>query len=430
MRVSLAYGKHGLQVDLPADRTTVIEPRFVPGLDDEQGSIAEALRSPIACSPLASLVTPQDTVVIVFPDQTRAMPNERVLPPILRELAHVPDGQITLLNATGLHRENTPAELEHMLGASIANRYRVINHRGFADDELTCLGPTPSGGEAWLNKTYLAASKRIITGFIEPHFFAGFSGGPKMVCPGVGGHRTIMHAHSAPFVGHPLATWGITHGNPIHDEIRFVAALAPPTLSVSVTLNKLHQVTGVFAGDMFASHDRGCAFVKETAMQPVGEPYDIVISTNSGYPLDLNLYQTVKGMSAAAQIVRPGGVIIMAAECSQGFPNGSQFQRQLASAPSMASALHSIEHTTTTVPDQWQVQVQAIVQRTARVYLHTDGLTDANVRQAHLIPTASIEETVDQLLREMGPATRIAVLPQGPQTIPYIHKQRVAVGAK
>jgi nickel-dependent lactate racemase len=420
MLVTLAYGRDGLAVDFPDDRTTVIEPEFVPGLPDERVALDAALAAPTGTAPLRSLVAADDSVVIVFPDITRAMPNERVLPVLLNQLAHVPPAQITLLNATGLHRENTPAELERMLGRAITERYRVINHRGYAPADLVQLGRTSFGGDVWLNRHYVEAKKRIVTGFIEPHFFAGFSGGPKMVCPGVAGSATILHAHSAAMIGHAKATWGITEGNPIHDEIREAAAMAPPHFSLSVTLNKRHDITNVFAGEVFATHRAGCAYVKATAMQPVGQPFDIVVSTNSGYPLDLNLYQTVKGMAAAAQIVRPGGAIIMASECSQGVPAGSHYEQLLALERTPAGLLHRIESPGFHRPEQWQVQVQAIIQARARVYMKADGLTPEEIGAAHLIPCSDIAQTVADLLRAFGPAARVAVLPQGPQTIPYV----------
>lgn len=429
MQVTLAYGHAGLPVEFPEDRTTVIEPEFVPGLADEPQALRAALARPVGTSPLRDLVRPDDTVVVVFPDMTRAMPNKRVLPVLLEALAHVPSNRITLLNATGLHRENTPAELEQMLGAEIVRRYRVVNHHGYAEQELVKLGRTSFGAEVWLNAEYVRASKRIVTGFIEPHFFAGFSGGPKMVCPGVAGSTTILHAHNAAMVGHRKATWGITEGNPIHDEIREAAALAPPDFSLSVTLNKRHDITNVFAGEVFATHRAGCAYVKATAMQAVAQPFDIVVSTNSGFPLDLNLYQTVKGMAAAAVIVRQGGAIVMAAECSQGVPAGSHFQQVLALEQTPAALLQRIESPSFHQPEQWQVQVQAIIQAKARVYLKAGGLTDDDIRAAHLIPCHNISETVSALLQEYGPSARVAVLPQGPQTIPYLERDnaRLAV---
>lgn len=420
MQVTLAYGRQGLPVELPDASTTVIEPEFLPGLPDERAALAAALARPTGTPPLRELVRADDSVVIVFPDQTRAMPNARVLPVLLAALAHVPDERITLLNATGLHRPNTPEELEQMLGREIVSRFRVVNHHGYARDELVQVGHTSFGAEAWLNAEYVAAGKRIVTGFIEPHFFAGFSGGPKMVCPGVAGSPTVLHAHSAAMIGHEMATWGITEGNPIHDEIREVAAMAPPHFSLSVTLNKRHEITNVFAGEVFQTHREGCAFVKGTAMRPVERPFDIVVSTNSGYPLDLNLYQTVKGMSAAAQIVRPGGAIVMAAECSQGVPPASHFERLLALEAGPAELLRRIESPGFQEPEQWQVQVQAIIQARARVYLKADGLSATAIRAAHLLPTESVERTVRELLAEYGPDARVAVLPQGPQTIPYL----------
>ena len=250
-----------------------------------------------------------------------------------------------------------------------------------------------------------------------------------MVCPGVAGSTTVLHAHNATMIGHPRATWGITEGNPIHDEIREAAAMAPPHFSLSVTLNKRHEITEVFAGEVFATHRDGCAYVKATAMRPVAAPFDIVVSTNSGYPLDLNLYQAVKGMAAAAAIVRPGGAIIMAAECRQGVPAGSHYQRLLAMESSPAALLRRIESPGFHQPEQWQVQVQAMIQAKARVYLKASGVSEQEVRAAHLLSCADIGTTVAALLAEFGPAARIAVLPQGPQTIPYLEAGAVRVPA-
>jgi nickel-dependent lactate racemase len=420
MRVKLAYGRSGLEVSLPDERTTVIEPAYLPGLPDEAAALRRALRQPIASPPLAERVKPTDSVVIVFCDITRPMPTRRVLPVILGELGHVPAGNITLLNATGTHRANTQAELAEMLGPEIVGRYRVVNHDARAQETLEYVGRTPRGGPVWLDRAYLAASIRIVTGFIEPHFFAGFSGGPKLVAPGVAGLETVMHLHSAPLIADPRATWGITLGNPIHDEIRAIARLAPPTFALDVALNKEHRITAVWAGDVFASHPQGCEFVKRTAMQPVPAPFDVVLTTNGGYPLDQNLYQAVKGMSAAALVVRQGGAILCAAECRDGLPEHGNYKDLLHSSRSPAEMLARIQTPGFSVPDQWEAQIQAQIQLKARVLLKNGYLSPDQVRAAHLEPVDDVEQAVARLLAEYGPSARLCVLPQGPQTIPYV----------
>jgi nickel-dependent lactate racemase len=261
---------------------------------------------------------------------------------------------------------------------------------------------------------------KILTGFIEPHFFAGFSGNGKAAMPGMAGQRTVLGNHDAGMIAHPMSTWGITTGNPIWEEIHEIALQIGRVFLVNVTLNKDHQVTGVFTGDLTGSHAAGCAFVRETAMVRVPHRYEIVIATNSGYPLDLNLYQCVKGMRAAAQVVREGGAILIAADCWDGIPDHGLYGRLLREAKSPQDLLERICTPGFLKQDQWQAQIQAQIQLKAEVYVRSDNLTDEQIRSALLKPCSTIEGTVAGLLAEYGPNARICVLPEGPQTVPYI----------
>ena len=420
MLVKLAYGRGGLAVDLPDDRTTVIEPTYVPGLPDESEALRTALRSPINKPALHSLVRADQRVAISVCDITRPMPSSRVLPILLEELAHVPAKQIVIIVATGTHRANTPEELERILGSEITGKYEVINHSAFDDQVLKQVGQTSDGVPIWLNRCWIESDVRITTGFVEPHFFAGFSGGPKMVAPGLGGFKTIIELHGARLIGDPNATWGMTEGNPIHDAIREIARHSGVDFSVDVTINRDHQITGVYAGELFAAHKVACEFARKTAMRAVPEAFDVVITTNSGYPLDLNLYQAVKGMSAAARVVRQGGSIICAAECSEGIPEQGEYKKILASANSPAELLEMINSPGYACHDQWQVQLQAQIQLRAKVYLKSSYLKPEQVRAAHLDPIEDIEKTVETALGEYGDQARLCALPQGPQTIPYL----------
>ena len=410
-------------VDLPDDNVTVVEPRFVPGLDDEAGHIRQALRQPLGARPLRELVKQGDSVAIVFSDLTRPMPNDRVLPVLLEELSHIPTEDFVLINALGTHRHNTPEELKGMLGESIVSRYRIVQHDCMDTGNLANLGQTRFGHEVWLNRTYLDAKVKILTGFIEPHFFAGFSGGPKAVLPGVAGERTILGNHSAPMIGHPETNWGVTEGNPVWEEIREVAERTRPAFLLNVTLNKHKAITGVFAGDMLQAYRHGTAFIRGHAMVNVPAPFDIVITTNAGYPLDLNLYQVVKGMSAAAQIVKQGGAIIAAAECWDGIPDHGEYKNLLHRAHSPQEMLDIVSQPGFLLRDQWEAQIQAQIQLKADVYLKSSHLSDEETRKALLIPCHSIEETVAELRRRYGPAASICVLPEGPQTIPVLAVQ-------
>ena len=420
MQVHIAYGKTGLQVDLPEDRTTVIEPTFVPGLPDEPGALRNALRNPIGTPPLRRLVSSRQTVAISVCDITRPMPSARVLPVLLDELSHIPSKQIIILVATGTHRANSPEELEAMLGREVVGGYRVVNHNGFDGGQLKGAGETSEGIPIWLNRHWLESDVRITTGFAEPHFFAGFSGGPKMVAPGLAGLDTIMGLHSATLIGHPNATWGITEGNPIHDSIREIASRTGVDFSVDVTINRDHRITSVYAGELTAVHRAACHDARLSAMHAVDGPFDVVVTSNSGYPLDLNLYQAVKGMSAAAQIVREGGAIVCAAECSDGIPEHGEYRKILASRDSPERLLEMIGSPGYNHHDQWQVQLQAQIQLKARVLLKSSYLDPDEVRAAHLEPVGDVQEAVQRCLQEYGQGARVCALPQGPQTIPYI----------
>ena len=420
MRVRLAYGERGLDVDFPAG-TTIVEPAHVPGVPDEAAALVEALRRPSFGPPLAALVRPGQRVVVVHSDLTRPVPNDRLLPPILAELeaAGIRRADITLLNATGLHRPNTPDELAWMLGAAVLRDYRVVNHVASDVERHVYLGQTPHGNEVWLDREYVEADVRILTGFIEPHFFAGFSGGAKSILPGVAAERTVLRNHDAEHLGSPHATWGVTNGNPVFEDGRAAARLVPASFIVNVTLNKEKRITGVFSGELESAHDAGCEFARASAMRPVERPFDVVVTTNSGYPLDLNLYQAVKGMSAAAQIVREGGAIVIAAECREGIGH-PHFQEILRMASTPAGLLEVIYQPGFLKVDQWEAQMLANVLRRAPVYVYADGLSPEEARLAQLIPTEDVGRTVREAAARLGADARIGVLPQGPLTIPYL----------
>jgi len=408
-------------VDLP-DNTDVVTSRFVPGLPDEVKAIRHALRHPVESPPLAEKVKPGDKVAVVHSDITRATPNDRILPVLLAELeaAGIARGDITLLNALGTHRRQTEAELRTMLGDQIVESYRCLQHDAWDDANLVSLGETSLGHPVRVNRHYLKADVRILTGFIEPHLFAGFSGGPKAVLPGLSGAESVLTNHGRDMIAHPQATWGITEGNPIWEEMREMALRTDPTFLLNVALNAQGEITSVFAGDMLAAHAAGCAFVRESAMVAVDEPYDIVITTNSGYPLDQNLYQSVKGMSAAAQIVRQGGSIIIAAACEDGVPDHGRYAALLAEAGSPQGILDMLARPGFAEQDQWQIQIQAQIQLHADVYVYSDGLTDEQIERALFTPCRDIEGTVAQLQRKYGPDARICAMPEGPQTIGYL----------
>ena len=418
MKVNLAYGSGHLPIEVPDDRTTVIEPAHIDGLADEKAAVLDALQNPIGSQPLLERISPDAKICIAFTDITRATPNDRIIPWLLEHLGG-PNDNITLLNQLGTHRPNTREELETMLTPEVVANYRVLNHEPENPEALVQVGTTADGTPALLNRHIVEADLRIITGFIEPHFFAGFSGGVKGIMPGCAGLETVMSNHGAKNIGDPQATFGVTVGNPLWEELRDIALKTGPSFLLNVTLNEQRDITNVFAGDIIEAHKTGCVFVKKSAMQPVDQPFDIVVTTNSGYPLDLNLYQGVKGMSAGARVLKEGGTLILAAECREGVPDGSPLDDLLRSADSIEEILAMLSTPGFVRPEQWQAQIQALVQRRAEVLVCCE-LDDATLRACHLAPCADINAEVAKRLAKLGADARVAVLPQGPLTIPYL----------
>ena len=413
MRVPLAYGRHGTTVEVP-DRAEIVVPVEVPGLEDEATAVTDALRRPLAGPPLGEMLGRTRRVAVVFPDLTRPMPNRTVLPPLLAELARagVPDDRITLLCATGTHRQASAAEMEELVGADVVARYTLVDHDATSDEHMR-VGEV-DGTPVLLQREYVEADVRILTGFVEPHFFAGFSGGPKGVCPGLAATETILEAHHPRRIADARATFVTRAGNPVHDFVRAATALAPPDLSLDVAINRARRVTAVFAGPLPDAHDAACAYVQSSAVREVGAPFDLVVSTNGGYPLDRNLYQAVKGMAAAERIVRDAGIVVMAAACEDGVPAGGAFARLVGGAATPAQLAGTRGGPEL---DRWQAQVLGRVLSRAEVHFHGAGLERAEIEDAFLVPAPDLDGAVAAALGRLGPAARVAVIPEGPLTV-------------
>lgn len=419
MKVHLQYGRDGLEVDIPAANVRVIEPGFVDGLPDEAGAFTEAVRRPIGARPLREIVGAGERVAVVIPDITRPLPTDRLLRWLREELAHVPDGRIAVINGTGSHRANTPEELAAMVGPDLSRRLRVVNHDAHDPSTMLPAGKTRDGRTVFLARDYVEADRRIALGFIEPHFMAGFSGGYKGIFPAVADIDSIMHYHRAAVIGDPRSTWGVIEGNPTQEQIREGGALVPLDFLVNVTQNRKRQITRFFCGDPTAAHAAGCAFAKATAMVPCEKPFPVVVTTNAGYPLDQNLYQAVKGMHAAAQVVEQDGLILAASRCNDGFPSHGNFRELLFAHGSPRALLDAIMAPGFSVYDQWEAQLLAIIALRARIGLKSD-LDPDEVRRAHIEPVADIGARLGAELGRRGRGTPIAVLPEGPMTIPYL----------
>jgi nickel-dependent lactate racemase len=295
----------------------------------------------------------------------------------------------------------------------------VVQNDARKEADHVPVGRTRSGNEIRLHRELLDCDLKILTGFIEPHFFAGFSGGGKAVMPGMAALPTILHNHSAANMDHPRSTWGITDGNPVYEEVQEAAAMVDGCFLLNVALNRDKKITAVFSGDLEPAHREGCNYVRNSSMVRVASPFDVVITSNSGHPLDLNLYQSVKGMSAAAGITKEGGEIIVAAECWDGIPDHGEFGRLLLETESPTALLERIRTPGFHTQDMWQAQILAKVVERNRVHFHSDNLTAEQLSNAFLTHCTSIEETVESLQRERGDDLTICVLPEGPVTIPY-----------
>lgn len=421
MRVELQYGEEGLVVEVPGDDVTLIEPRFVRGLEDERAAFLAAVRAPLGRPKPRDWLGASDRLAIVVPDGTRPLPSDRLLPWLLAELGDPAPERVVIVVGTGSHRANDSSELLRMLGEPIVERYEVVNHDAHDPSTLARVGTASDGRSICMNRRYVEADRRIVLGFVEPHFMAGFSGGYKGVFPAVADIDSILHYHRASVIADPRSTWGVIEGNPTQSQIRRHGALLPVDLCVNVTLNKHREITSVFAGDPILVHDRGARFVRETAMVPCGRAFPIVLTTNGGHPLDQNLYQTVKGMSAAAQITEKGGLIVVAAKCGDGFPDHGNFKQLLTAHEGPEALTRAILTPGFCVYDQWQAQLLAAVRLHARVALYGE-LSDAEVRSAYLEPAGDVAARLRRELDRLGPGAAVAVLPEGPMTIPYLKR--------
>jgi len=423
MEIELRYGKQNLIVTMPEKCVSVIAQQETKTLENEIQEIRNALRDPINSKPLREITKSNDSVVIVFSDITRPVPYKTIMPVILDELGEIPNEQILLMNALGTHRKNTDQELLDLLGPEAFNGYEIHQHDCDDEDNLLYLGKSKNNTKILINRLYCQADVRILTGFIEPHLFAGFSGGPKAVLPGIAGRETIHVNHGPGMIGSPNAGFGITGGNPIWEEMMEVALIKEPTFLVNTTQTPDGEITGIFAGDLEEAHQAGVQHTIQSAMVSVDKEFDIVIVTPGGYPFDINLYQAVKGMAVAANIVRDGGSIILVAECIEGLPEYGGYADVLESSRSPKELLRKITTEEISMQDQWDAQIQAMICNRVRTFIYSDGLSDDEIKKAFGVPCRDINELINDLLDEKADQTRIAVMPHGPQSIPYIEKK-------
>jgi nickel-dependent lactate racemase len=422
MRIRLDYGRTGLDVDLPDER--VVGPlaiRPATPLPDPDRAVADALANPIGSRPLSELAHGRRDACILICDITRPVPNRLILQHILRtlEAQGMRRQDILILIATGLHRPNEGAELEELVGPEIAANYRVENHHGKVREEHDFLGTTPAGVPVYLDSRYVRADLKITTGLIEPHLMAGYSGGRKVICPGIAGLDTVKVWHGPKFLEHPNADCGIVEGNPVHEENTRIALMAGCDFIVNVCIDGQRRVTWAGAGDMIRAWQEGVRFCEQVVKVAVPEPLDVVVTSCAGYPLDTTWYQAVKGLTGALPIVKRGGTIVLAASLTEGL-GSPEFQRLIAENPDLQAFKKRILGGDYFIMDQWQLEELCKVVERCRVKVVTQGLPAETLRRCHVELAASVEMAVADCLAEYGPAAKVCVIPKGPYVLPYV----------
>ncbi|MEZ6109728.1 MAG: nickel-dependent lactate racemase [Pirellulaceae bacterium] len=422
MKVKLEYGRTGLEVQLPAHpHMRQLAYKDAVPLTDPDAELRQILQTPIGSPSLAELARGRRSACILICDITRPVPNEMILRPMLETLeqAGMARDQILILVATGLHRPNVGDELVEMVGQHIVDNYRIDNHDGQQLDQHTYLGDSPRGVPVWIDSRYVQADLKIATGLIEPHLMAGFSGGRKLICPGIAALETVRVWHGPDFLEHPNADCGILIGNPVHEENTWIGRRAGCDFIVNVVIDAERRPLKWVAGDMEAAFEEGVRFVRSVVLDTVPEPVDIVVTSSAGYPLDTTFYQSVKAMTGALPIVKQGGTIIVAASLTEGI-GSPQFQQLFHEHADLDSFVQCILGKDYFVMDQWQLEELAKVRRKARVKFFSDGMASETQNQLFVEAAPSVEQALAESLAEYGPEARVAVIPKGPYVLAQV----------
>jgi nickel-dependent lactate racemase len=418
MRLDFAFGKTGLALELPDQfRYQILEARSASAIPDAHIAIEDAILRPAFGEPLGSLARGKHSAAISICDITRPAPNKLVLPPVLKtlEAAGIPRANITLLIATGLHRPATEAEILEIAGSDIASSYLIVNHGARALAEHSDLGTTRSGTPVYIDRRFIEADLHITLGFIEPHLMLGFSGGRKLIAPGLAAQETIKVLHGPAFMRDPRAVEGSVEDNPLHRELLEISGMARHDFLIDVALTRKREIAGVFAGEPVAAHAAGMQFVSRVMLEQLDEPVDAVITSCAGYPLDLTFYQAIKGITAAQHIVKPGGSILLLAECAEG-PGAPEFREMLKKTSSSREFLDVLAKSPVVI-DQWQLEKLALVAQKARILFFTPGLPAEYHPWLWGTAYASAQDSVAGLISGLNPGARIALMPEGPYVL-------------
>ncbi|MDX1982873.1 MAG: nickel-dependent lactate racemase [Bryobacteraceae bacterium] len=428
MQVHLAFGKTGLEVALPEGYDyRFLEARSATPLEDASQAIAQALDAPFGRPPLVEMARGKKSVAISVCDITRPTPNRVTLPPILARLdaAGIRREDITILIATGLHRPATEAEIQEIVGPELYGTLRVVNHNARELSEHRHLGTTSTGTPVYIDERFVSAGLHITLGFIEPHLMLGFSGGRKLIAPGLAAQETIKVLHSPKFMREARAVEGSIDDNPLHRELLEISAMARHDFMLDVALARDRRIAGVFAGGGVEAHQAGVTFVRKVMLEQLGEAMDAVITTSAGYPLDLTFYQAVKGITAASHIVKPGGAILLFAACSEG-AGAPEFRRMLKENPSSSDFLEKLLRTPEVEVDQWQLEKLALVMDRLRVLFHVPGLESEFHPALWGAAYPDPRQAVEALFAQLPKGARVAVIPEGPYVLAKVLEEAAA----
>ena len=424
MRIGMRYGRGFLDVDVPDENLAgILTIQHENPLRNPEAAVREVVESPINSLPLAQLVEGRSSACIIISDITRPVPNQVILPPILKtfEQQGIPREKIVILVATGIHRPSTEKELEEMVGVDIMSNYRIVNHLSDEPETHKYLGLTRNGTPVHIDKTYLESDVKITTGLIEPHLMAGYSGGRKAICPGITSVETMKVMHGPQILEHPSASVGVLDDNPFHIEATEIALMAGVDFNLNVAIDNKRQITGVFAGELVESHRAGCEFVEKQVTATLPYPADLVVVSSAGYPLDTTFYQAIKGLLTAAEVVKPNGSIILMAECSQGI-GSKPFTNLIFETQNLDQFIQDIYQPENFVIDQWQLEELAKVARKADIYFYTEGIPLEQQQHLFVQPLQRLKEGVDQVLAKHGNDAQIAVIPEGPYVLAKVEK--------
>ena len=412
--VHFPYGRTELTADLPDEDLAAVLTAQLPACGDSEGALVRrALDNPIGAPRLCELARGKKKVVVLLSDHTRPVPSRAILPPMLEEIRRGnPAAEITLLVATGCHRATAPEELREKLGPELYAREKVVVHDCDEEANLVCLGTLPSGGALVIHRLAAEADLLVAEGFIEPHFFAGFSGGRKSILPGICNAATVNENHSYKAVSNPHAAAGVLEGNPIHEDMLCAAKAVHVQFILNVALDAQKKIIAAWAGDLEKAHAEGVKFVRSLAQCPVVEG-DIVVTSNGGYPLDQNLYQSPKAVATAEACCREGGVIIMCCSCADGM-GGSNFERliTMGTVDEIDAYLSKIPPKES-ISEQWCAQIYSRILKHHKVILVTTFLDHELVRKANMTPASDVNEALEMALEMMGKNAQVVVIPDG-----------------